>query len=124
MRLVYNNNYPLKEPPVSLDSLTRQNRVVIFGEEFFIASEPLTADRKAERLDRRYEILSPTLAAEKYPKYFSKSVVRKAKVCTHLVSVKLSEEQVEFCQEKGDGRIAPYIRSLIDEKMKDESDER
>lgn len=122
MRLVYNKNYPLKEPPVDLDDLTRQNRVVIVGEEFFIASEPLTAEKKAERLDQDYEILSPTVAAEKYPKYFSKSKVRKAKVCTHLVTVKLSEKQVEFCQDKGDGRIAPYIRSLIDEKMKDESD--
>lgn len=124
MRLVYNKNYPLQEPPISLDELTRQNRIVIFGDEFFIASEPVTAEKKAERLDRRYQILSPTVAAEKYPKYFSKSKTRKAKVCTHLVTVKLSEEQIEFCQDKGDGRIAPYIRSLIDEKMKDESDER
>ena len=123
MRLVYNKNYPLKEPPVDLDSLSNVNRVVIVGNEFFITSDLRMARKKTSELDCDFENLTPTVAAEKYPRYFSRSFIRRAQVCTHLVTVKLSEQQVAFCQDKGDGRIAPYIRSLIDEKMKDESDE-
>lgn len=120
MSLVYNKNYPLKEPAVSIDSLSRLNRIVIVGDEFFVASEPGTAERKARKLDQDCEILTPSAAAEKYPAFFSREQRYYKPRKEYVTSVKMSEKQYNFC--RSHGKIGTYICGLIDNEIqKDEA---
>lgn len=120
MELEFYKVYDYQSEPVNIDSLARTNRIVCFEDCFLVAKDVVTAGNRAKQISKRYKILTPQQASDQHPDLFIRTSKQRAAVSTHLVSVKLSEKQVEFCQRKGNGRVAPYIRTLIDKEIEKE----
>lgn len=123
MELEYNKELLLPDEPVSLTGLSNLNRIVIHRDGFILCKSLPSARNAAKRLDKRHAILTLKDAAEQYPSLFFREGRKPAEVKDHLVCVKMTERQIQFCQQKGNGQVAPYVRSLIDKAIKeDETD--
>lgn len=120
MELEYNKELDFPESPVSLDGLSNLNRIVLHRDGFVLCRSLPAARNTGHRLDREHAILTLKDAATEYPQWFSRTGRKPVEVKEHLVSIKLTENQISFCLDKGNGRIAPYVRSLIDREMQND----
>ena len=122
MLLHLNTVYSLSEQPYDLTGMNRNWRFVLNTETqtFIVRANSRLA---MARLENGEIVLSAVEAAERFPKWFSYQFFTFGnKPKRTLTTISLTQDELTFCQSKG--RVATYIRSLIDEKMKDESDER
>ena len=121
----YDTFYPLPDEPIDIDELTRQNRIIIYGDTFFFASGPKTAKYRAKGLgEDKCVVLSPTQAAIDYPQYFFRSSLKEVEIKDKTITVALKKHQVRFCYEKGAGNVSSFIRSLIDKAIEEDESEK
>ena len=120
MELEYNKELLKPDEPVSLTGLSNLNRIVLYSDGFILCKSLPSARNAADRLDRKCLILTLKEAAEQYPALFVREGRKPAEVKDKLICMKMTAKQIAFCQKKGHGQVAPYIRSLIDKEIENE----